>query len=92
VIPAEARIRVRVSPRAERSEITAYREGVLLVRLPSPPVEGRANEELCRLLARRLRVGRRSLEVVRGARSRDKVLRVSGIEAETLERTLQDLL
>jgi uncharacterized protein len=92
VIPAEARIRVRVSPRAARSEITAYREGVLLVRLASPPVEGRANEELCRLLARRLRVGRRSVEVVRGARSRDKVLRVSGIEAETLERTLQDLL
>jgi uncharacterized protein (TIGR00251 family) len=88
----EARIRVRTSPRAARSAITGYREGVLLVRLASPPVGGRANEELCRLVARTLRVGRRSVEVVRGVRSRDKVLRVTGIDAEALERALHDLL
>jgi uncharacterized protein (TIGR00251 family) len=88
----EARISVRVQPRAARSEITGYREGVLLVRLTSPPVDGRANEELCRLLARRLRTGRRSVEVVRGVRSRDKVLRVTGIDAEAVRKAFDDLL
>ena len=85
-------IRVRVQPRAARSEITGYRDGRLLVRLASPPVDGRANEELCRLVARRLVIGRRGVEVVRGARSRDKVLRVTGIDVAALRKAMHDLL
>jgi uncharacterized protein len=87
-----AELRVRVQPRASRSEITGFRDGVLIVRLASPPADGRANEELCRLIARRLRVGRRSVAVVRGARSRDKVLRIAGINAEGLRTAMSDLL
>jgi uncharacterized protein (TIGR00251 family) len=89
---AQAELRVRVQPRASRSEITGYRDGVLLVRLTSPPVDGKANEELCRLLARRLRMGRRRVEVVRGARSREKVLRIAGIDAHGLRKAISDLL
>jgi uncharacterized protein (TIGR00251 family) len=88
----QAELRVRVQPRASNSEITGYRDGVLRVRLKSPPVDGRANEELCRLLARRLRLGRGRVEVVQGARSREKVLRVSGIAPEALRQALADLL
>jgi hypothetical protein len=87
-----AELRVRVQPRASGSEITGYRDGVLHVRLTSPPVDGRANEELCRLIARRLRFGRGRVEVVRGARSRDKVLRVAGIGSEALRQAFEDLL
>ena len=87
-----AQIRVRVRPRSARSEITGYRDGLLLVRLASPPVDGRANEELCRLVARRLGIGSSSVEVVRGIRSRDKVLRVTGIDAGSLRKAIDDLL
>jgi hypothetical protein len=60
--------------------------------LSAPPVEGRANDALCGLLARRLRIGRRSVQVIRGARSRDKVVEITGIDAEALGRALNDLL
>ena len=48
----------------------------LKVRLASPPVDGRANDELVRWLAKALGVPRSAVLLVRGERSRSKVLRV----------------
>ena len=80
---------VRVQPRASREEITGWREdGVLLVRLSAPPVDGRANRALCRLIARAVGVAPSRVAVVRGERSRDKVVRVEGISAESLRSAL----
>ena len=47
-----------MQPRAARDEIVGDRDGILIVRLTAPPVEGRANQALCRLLASRLGVAR----------------------------------
>jgi len=79
---------VRLQPRASANEIVGPRGGVLLVRVSAPPVEGRANEALCRLLAKRLRVGVRSVSVVRGHGAREKVVRVEGISAQELNLRL----
>jgi uncharacterized protein (TIGR00251 family) len=87
-----ARLRVRVQPRSSTSEIARERDGVLVVRLAAPPVEGRANEELCRLIARWLRVGKGSVEVVRGGRSREKLVQVRGLTQEALRDAIDDLL
>jgi hypothetical protein len=81
-----------VQPRSSKSEIARERGGVLVVRLAAPPVEGRANEELCRLIARWLRVGRSSVEVVRGARSREKLVQIRGLTQQALRDALNDLL
>ena len=72
---------VRLQPRAGRDQIVAERGGRLLVRVGAPPVEGRANEALCRLLAKRLGVARGRVSVVRGERSRDKSVRIEGISS-----------
>lgn len=85
---AVATIGVRVQARAARNEIAGEREGRLVVRLMAPPVEGRANEALCRLLARRLGVGRTRVSVVRGLTSRDKVVRVEGLTSVEALRAL----
>jgi uncharacterized protein (TIGR00251 family) len=77
-----------VQPGAAREEIVGERDGALVVRLTAPPAEGRANEALCRLLARRLGVAKTRVAVVRGARSRDKVVRVEGVSAAELARAL----
>jgi uncharacterized protein len=84
----EATIGVRVQPRAARDEIAGSRAGKLLVRLTAPPVEGRANEALCRLLGKRLGVAKTRVTVVRGAGSRDKVVRVEGIAPSALAEAL----
>jgi uncharacterized protein len=82
------RIAVRLQPRARTSEIVGERDGVLIARVTAPPVEGRANDELCRLIARRAGVGVRRVSVVRGARGRDKLVRVAGLSSGELRRAL----
>jgi len=83
-----ARIDIRVQPRAARDEIVGLRNGAVVVRLTAPPVEGKANDALCRLLARRLGVAGSRVTVVRGARSRDKVVHVEGLPEEEVARKL----
>ena len=81
-------IAVRLQPRAGANEIVGERDGVVVVRVTASPVQGRANEALCRLIAKRARVGVRRVSVVRGERSREKVVRVEGIDARELRRAL----
>jgi uncharacterized protein len=81
-----ATLAVRVQPRAARDEIVGERAGKLVVRLTAPPVEGRANDALCRLLAKRLGVAPTRVSVVRGGRSRDKLVRVEGLSEAELRR------
>lgn len=83
-----AQIRVRVQPRARRSELAGERAGALLVRVTAPPVDGRANEAVCRLIAKRAGVPRGAVAVVRGASARDKVVRVEGVDGAALDRAL----
>jgi uncharacterized protein len=83
---------VRVTPRARRDVIAGYRDDMLLVRLAAPPVEGAANEALAALLAEALDVPRRNIDIVAGARSRQKRVAVRGWPADELNRRLHDLL
>lgn len=83
-----ATIPVRVQARARRDEFLAVRDGVLVVRLTAPPLDGRANAALCRMLADRLGVRSSAVEIVRGQRSRDKLVRVSGLDQDAVDTAL----
>lgn len=74
-------LRVRLQPRARGDEIVGERAGSLLVRVTAPPLEGRANDALCRLLARATGVAPGRATVVKGASARDKVVRLRGASA-----------
>jgi uncharacterized protein YggU (UPF0235/DUF167 family) len=54
----------------------------------APPVDGKANRALCGLIAKRAGVAKGRASVVRGARSRDKLVRVEGIDELALRRAL----
>ena len=69
-------IRVRVTTRAGRDEVAGERDGMLLVRVRAPPAEGAANEAAARVLARHFGVAPSSVELVRGARAREKLFRL----------------
>jgi uncharacterized protein len=79
-----ADVAIRVVPRAKRNEIAGERDGRLLVRVAAPPVDGKANAAVIKLLAKALGVPRGSVSVVRGEASRDKLVRVEGVDAEAL--------
>ncbi len=76
--------KVYVVPRASHSEIVGEYNGALRVRLAAPPVDGAANEELVKTLARSLKLPRRAVEIVAGQSSRLKQLRVSGARPDVL--------
>jgi len=82
------RIAVRVQPRASRDEIAGEREGVLAVRVKAPPVDGRANEAVRRLVAKRVGVPPSRVRVVRGESARDKLLEIEGRDSDELRRAL----
>ena len=84
----ECVIEVRLQPRAGADEIAGERDGVLLVRVRAVPERGRANEALLRLIARRLKLPLARVELARGARSRQKLVRVSGLAEDAVRRGL----
>ena len=87
---AEAQIEVRLRPRGRRDQLVGMRDGVLLARVTAPPVEGRANKALCQMIAKRIGIAPSRVSVVQGEKSRNKVVRVEGVEATALEQALRD--
>ncbi|RMF81914.1 MAG: YggU family protein [Nitrospirae bacterium] len=74
-----AHLRVRVQPRASRTGIAGLHGEALKVQLTAPPVEGKANQALVALLAKRLRLPKGAITVARGTTGRDKVVRIEGL-------------
>jgi uncharacterized protein (TIGR00251 family) len=87
-VMADTQIAVRLQARARRDELVGMRDGVLLARVSAPPVEGRANRALCRLIARRAGVAASRVTILRGERSRDKVIALRGVEAAAVKQAL----
>jgi uncharacterized protein (TIGR00251 family) len=75
---------VRVVPRASRSEIIGEHDGALKVRLAAPPVDGAANEELIKLLAKAFNVSKSSVEIISGETSKTKQIKIENATGEHL--------
>jgi uncharacterized protein (TIGR00251 family) len=85
-------IRVFVKPRAGKSRVCGVREGVLEVALAAPPVDGEANAELVKTLARTFGIAKSSVQLVSGERSRTKLLAVTGVTEDVLRQRLDAAL
>ena len=70
--PQGAVFEVHVHPRAKRTAITGMLNGRVKLALASPPVDGRANEELRRFFATLFEVSRSAVQLIGGEHSRDK--------------------
>jgi uncharacterized protein (TIGR00251 family) len=80
---------VRVIPRASRSEIVGEYGDALKIKLASPPVDGAANEELIKLLAKAFAVPKISVEIISGHASKTKTVRIAGASAQQITAILQ---
>jgi uncharacterized protein (TIGR00251 family) len=81
--------KVRVQPRASRTELAGEHAEALKLKLAAPPVDGKANEECRRFLARLLGVSPGSVEILAGKSSRDKVIKVNGVSVERAREAFQ---
>jgi uncharacterized protein (TIGR00251 family) len=86
------RFEVHAKPRAKKSRLVGERGDALEIALAAPPVDGAANEELVRFVARLLGVPRRQVALVRGETSRDKLVAVTGLSLAELTALLQAAL
>jgi uncharacterized protein (TIGR00251 family) len=84
----DAYLVVRLTPGADRDEVTGWQGEELRLRLRARPVEGRANEALRRFLASQLSVAPSAIELVAGTRARVKRLRVMGLTQAELRQRL----
>ena len=80
---------VRVIPRASKTEIVGEHNGALKVKLNAAPIDGAANDELIRLLAREFGVNRTHISIVAGQTSKNKRVRISGIDPPALTGVLK---
>jgi uncharacterized protein (TIGR00251 family) len=83
-----ADLAVRLQPRAKRDEVVGERGDAVVIRITAPPVDGKANAALCAFVAKRAAVPKSGVAVVHGHTSRDKVVRVEGVSAADLRRSL----
>ncbi len=86
--PDGLRLALRVSPRASRSGVGPIREGLLVVSVTSPPVDGEANAAVVKVLSKWLGVPSRSITLVQGERGRQKVVAIAGMSRVALEAKL----
>src|SRR2546428_6065654 len=81
-------ISIRVQPRASRTAVVGWTGDILKIRLTAPPVEGAANAACLKFLADLLDLPQAQLEILRGARSRTKLLRITGLSKEEVHARL----
>jgi len=75
----QATLSVRVQPRASRNEVAGLVGETLKIRLTAPPVEGEANDACLKFLAKLLDLAPSRLAIIQGERSRNKVIRITGL-------------
>jgi uncharacterized protein YggU (UPF0235/DUF167 family) len=83
-----ARLRLRVSPGAARSEVVGRHGEGWKVRVAANAERGRANEAVLELIAASVAVPRDRVTLVAGGSARDKVVEVAGIALDEVERRL----
>jgi len=72
-------LEMKTIPNAPRDEIAGWLGDALKVKVHAPALEGRANDALLEFLADKLGVHRRDVTLVRGDKSRHKVVRIAGL-------------
>jgi uncharacterized protein len=85
-------IDLHVQPGAGRSAIVGRYGDALKLKVGAPPVDGRANEAVCVLMAETFGVKRAAVSLVSGPSSRSKRVKVDGVEESAARRIVDRLL
>jgi len=84
-------IQVRVLPRSSRCELVGIQDGALKIKLTSPPLEGKANDECVRFLADQLKIRKSQVEIVAGHKARTKTVALAGLKKTDLQTLFSKL-
>lgn len=82
------RLHIKVQPRASRDAVGELLDGEIKIHIQAPPVDSAANQSLLRFLSKKLVCPKRDIRIVRGEKSRHKVVEVTGVAAENVIQQL----
>ncbi|MGD1083425.1 MAG: DUF167 domain-containing protein [Verrucomicrobiota bacterium] len=81
--PGGSLLSVKLQPRASADQIAGPAGDELKIKVTAPPVDAAANQALIQFLAQKLDCSRNRVEILRGHKSRHKLLKLHGIPPET---------
>jgi len=81
-------LRIHVVPNAKIDKVVGEHGGAIKIKLRASAVEGKANAALISFLAERLNVPARTIVLLRGHKSRDKLVRIDGLSEQELRHRL----
>lgn len=79
---------VKLKPGAKQERIRIGDNDLLEISVKAPPVDGKANTALIKLLSKRLKVPKTSIEIIMGQTNREKVLSLETIDMPTVRERL----
>lgn len=88
LVNGEVWLGLRVQPKASRNRLSVEPDGRIKASITAPPADGAANAALCELIADGLDVAKSAVRVVRGEKSRDKVVAIQGVTVEEVSNVL----
>jgi uncharacterized protein (TIGR00251 family) len=71
------KIKVKVKPNSKQQNIQELEDNSLIISLKSPPIDGKANQELISLLAKKYQVSQSQITIKLGLNSRDKLILIN---------------
>jgi uncharacterized protein (TIGR00251 family) len=83
---------LKVIPNAPRNVVVGWLGDALKLKISAPALEGRANDELGDFLAMRLALPRRAVTLVQGGKSRQKLVRITGLNPAELRARIDALI
>jgi len=80
---------LRIIPGAHKTEIDGIYGELLKVRVKAPPLDGKANKELLKFLAKTMGLRLRDLQIIRGEKSRQKTVQIIGVAPDIIAEQTQ---
>ena len=74
---SETKIQVKIKPNSRKESVEKGDDGIYIVRVNAPPIEGKANARLIELLAEHFSIPKSAIEIARGEKSRIKTVRIT---------------
>ena len=82
-------LKIFITPNASRNEIVSIINNEIKIKISSPPIDGKANKELTKFLAKVFAVSKSQVFLSKGLSSRHKLILIKGSRGMALERTLE---
>ena len=78
----------KIIPGSSKTTVSGLLDGMVKIKISAPPEKGKANQHLCKFLAKQLSVKKAAVSIISGQTNPVKSVQVLGISAETLLRKL----